>query len=171
MKKGNLKHIKSSGFKVPKGYFTHVEAKILASTRNPSVLNEPKTNPFKTPNSYFSNLNDQILQKLETEDHANKPKVVNLQSRSSMYYIASIAASLLLFLAVLMNKTNTEELSVDMVENYLVQQDLSSYELAELLADANLLSDDFTIVETNYNEEQLETYLMDNVDIEEIIEQ
>ncbi|NNK40746.1 MAG: hypothetical protein HKP45_08855 [Winogradskyella sp.] len=171
MKKVNLKHIKSSGFKVPKGYFTNVEDKILASTRNPNVLNEPKANPFKTPTSYFSNLNNQILHKLETADHNHKPKVVNLQSRSSMYYIAGIAASLILLVAVLVNKTNTEELSVDMVENYLVQQDLSSYELAELLADANLLSDDFTIVETNYSEEQLETYLMDNVDIENIIEQ
>ena len=97
-------------------------------------------------------------------------KVVQLKSRSSFYYIAGIAASLLLLIAVITNQKNTDELSVDIVENYLVQQDLTSYELAELLSDVNVLSDDFTISESNYNEEQLESYLLENANIENIIE-
>lgn len=170
MKKVNLKDIRTTGFKTPEGYFTEVEEKILSSTESSTALTHQYKQPFKTPDSYFSAFNDKVLKELATADNNDKPKVVNLQSRASFYYIAGIAASLMLLVAILINKTNTDELSVDIVENYLVQQDLTSYELAELLAEANLLNDDFMIVETTYNEEQLETYLIDNVDLEQIIE-
>ena len=57
-----------------------------------------------------------------------------------------------------------------MVENYFQDSDLDSYELAQLLSDAELLEDDFVITETEYNEENLEAYLLDNSDIEQLLQ-
>ena len=92
-----------------------------------------------------------------------------LFSRKKVYYISGIAASLLLMLAVF-NGSATDEFSVEMVENYFAESSLDSYELAELLSDANILEYDFTITEINNTEKILEDYLLENADIEAIIE-
>ena len=57
-----------------------------------------------------------------------------------------------------------------MVEVYLGDRDLSSYELAELLLDSDLLEDDFVITETSFEEDNLESYLLENSEINLIIE-
>ena len=56
-----------------------------------------------------------------------------------------------------------------MVENYLENSDLDSYELAQLLSETELLEDDFIIYQADYKEELLESYLMDE-DLESLIE-
>ena len=42
--------------------------------------------------------------------------------------------------------------------------------LAELLLDSDLLEDDFVITETSFEEDNLESYLLDNSEIDLIIE-
>ncbi len=69
-----------------------------------------------------------------------------------------------------MNSGINEELSVDIVETYLEERNLDSYELAQLLSDVDLLEEDFTIIDTPFEEDKLESYLLDNADIQTILE-
>ena len=57
-----------------------------------------------------------------------------------------------------------------MVENYFEDTEISSYELAQLMSETDFLEDNFTIIESTFNEDNLETYLLENSDIESFIE-
>lgn len=121
---------------------------------------------FTVPKDYFTSVEAKILDTVNSE---SETKVVRLFSKKQLYFVSGIAASLLLMLAVF-NGSATDELSVEMVEDYFAESSLDSYELAELLSDANILEDDFTITEINNTEKILEDYLLENADIEAIIE-
>lgn len=165
MKHKKIQHIKSAGFKTPDNYFESFDAKLKTRLSETEPLNTIETSGFKVPENYFDNLDNKILSKLEED----KP-VFTLKSRQTFYYVAGIAASLILLFAIFINNDNTESISVEMVETYFQDSDLDSYELAELLSEAELLEDDFIITETNYNEENLENYLLEYSDIEELLQ-
>ena len=162
MKQKKLDTIKTSGFNTPKDYFSQVEEQILNEV---SLIDQVENPGFKVPDNYFDSVNDTILSKLEQD----KP-IITLKSRQGFYYIAGIAASLFLLFAIYINQETTEDISAEMVENYLQNSDLDSYELAQLLSDAELLEDDFIISETDYSEDNIEAYLLDNSDIEELLQ-
>ena len=166
MKKEKLHNIKSNGFKTPENYFDSIEDKFFERLKFEENIEGVNDSGFTAPEGYFDTLEDKILSKLE-----DKP-AVKLNSRKTLFYIAGIAASLLLLFAILLNNNDTtQELSAEMVETYFENSDLDSYELAELLVNANILEEDFTIVETEYKEENLESYLLENTDIETILQQ
>lgn len=166
MKKGKLHNIKSSGFKTPENYFDSLEDKLFERLNNKETIKGINDPGFIVPKDYFESLDNKILNKLE-----DKP-VIKLTTRKTLYYVAGIAASLLLLFAIFINNDNeTQELSAEMVETYFENSDLDSYELAQLLVEAEILEEDFTIVETQYNEETLESYLIENTDIETILQQ
>ena len=166
MKKEKLHNIKSSGFKTPENYFDSIEDKFFERLKVEESIKGLNDSGFTAPEGYFDTLEDKILSKLE-----DKP-VVKLNSRKTLYYITGIAASLLLLFAIFLNNNDTtQELSAEMVETYFENSDLDSYELAELLVNADILEEDFTIVETEYKEENLESYLLENTDIETILQQ
>ena len=166
MKKEKLHNIKSNGFKTPENYFDSIEDKFFERLKFEENIEGVNDSGFTAPEDYFDTLEDKILSKLE-----DKP-VVKLNSRKNFYYIAGIAASLLLLFAIFLNNNDTtQELSAEMVETYFENSDLDSYELAELLVNADILEEDFTIVETEYKEENLESYLLENTDIETILQQ
>lgn len=166
--KNNKLNIKSTGFKTPDNYFEKFEDKLFDRLSEKESIEGVDSTGFKVPDDYLEKFDEKLLEHIKnTED---KP-VVKFINRKLFYYISGIAASLLLLL-VLFNKIDEpmETLSVEMVETYLGNQDLDSYELAQLLSEANILEEDFTIIETNYNEENIESYLLDNADIETILE-
>lgn len=166
MKKGKLHNIKSSGFKTPENYFDSLEDKLFERINNKETIEGINNSGFTVPKDYFESLDNKILNKLE-----DKP-VVKLTTRKTLYYVAGIAASLLLLFAIFINNGGeAQELSAEMVETYFENSDLDSYELAQLLVEAKILEEDFTIVETQYNEETLESYLIENTDIETILQQ
>ncbi len=166
MKKEKLHNIKSNGFKTPENYFDSIEDKFFERLKFEENIEGVNDSGFTAPEDYFDTLEDKILSKLE-----DKP-VVKLNSRKTLFYIAGIAASLLLLFAIFLNNNDTtQELSAEMVETYFENSDLDSYELAELLVNADILEEDFTIVETEYKEENLESYLLENTDIETILQQ
>lgn len=166
MKKEKLHNIKSSGFKTPKNYFNAYNDKLFERLNIKENIEGVTDSGFTTPKDYFETLDDKILSNLE-----DKP-VVRLNTRKTLYYVAGIAASLILLFAIFINNGNkTQELSAEMVETYFENSDLDSYELAELLVEADILEEDFTIVETEYKEENLESYLLENTDIETILQQ
>lgn len=166
MKKDKLHNIKSSGFKTPEKYFDSFEDKLFTRIEEPNTLENINSPGFKVPQNYFNTVEHKILNKLDTND---KP-VVHLFARPSFYYVAGIAASLILLFAIFINIEKPTELTGEMVEAYFQNSDLDTYELAQLLSDADMLEDDFTIIETNYNEDNLEDYLLENADIETILE-
>ncbi|MTE27470.1 MULTISPECIES: hypothetical protein [Winogradskyella] len=167
MKKNKLHNVKKTGFKTPDHYFESFEDKLFERMSESQSISDVQSTGFKVPKDYFDSVEDNVMRKLNEDE----TRVVKLSSRKRLYYIAGIAASLVLLFAIFIGKGgSTEELSVEMVETYLESQDLDSYELAQLLSDAEILEEDFTITQTNYNEENLESYLLDNVDIEAMLE-
>jgi hypothetical protein len=167
MKTNNLNKITNSGFKTPEKYFESFDDKLFDKLSEKSPLPGTKDTGFKVPDAYFDTIENEILKKIDEQD----TPVIKLSSRMNLYYIAGIAASLILLFAVFIGgNDDSEELSVEMVEQYFQSSDLDSYELAELLSDADLLDEDFTIATTPYDESNLEDYLLENVDIETYLE-
>ncbi|WP_299364303.1 hypothetical protein [Winogradskyella sp.] len=165
MKKDKLHNVKSTGFKTPEHYFASFEDKLFERLNDKASIGVDETG-FKVPDGYFDKLDSEIIKELNAED---KP-VIKLNTRRTLYYVAGIAASLVLMLAIFLNKDD-DGISAEMVETYLENRDLDSYELAELLLDADLLEEDFTLIEPEYNEDNLESYLLENLDIETILQQ
>ncbi|MBC2845858.1 hypothetical protein [Winogradskyella flava] len=166
MKKDKLHNIKSTGYKTPDNYFEVVEDKIFTRLSEKESVGGIQDEGFRVPDDYFDTIEDKVFSKLNDK----YTPVVQLRSRKTLYYIAGLAASIMLLLAIFINKNTSEDISVEMVETYLENRNLDSYELAELLSDANLLEEDFTIITTPYEEENLEDYLLDNADIETYLE-
>lgn len=168
MKKNKLHNIKKIGFKTPENYFESFEDKLFERICESESIGGIQSTGFKVPKGYFNSVEDTVMHKL----NEGETRVVKLSSRKKLYYIAGIAASLVLLIAIFIGKGgSTEELSVEMVETYFENSDLDSYELAQLLADADILEEDFILIETEYNEENLESYLLENTDIESILQQ
>ena len=167
MKKKKLYTIKSTGFKTPEHYFESIEKRMMKPIAEDKNLRKIKHSGFDIPFDYFDNVEEAVLSQLKDEKNQ---KVIPFFSKTRFYYTVGIAASILLIISIFLNSSKPETLSVDMVENYLFETDLNSYELAQLLSDANLLEDDFIIVETNFEEDSLESYLIDNTDIEMILD-
>jgi len=168
MRTNNLHNTKNTGFKTPNDYFETFDDRLFEKLEkdNPTLENIEDTG-FTTPDDYFETLEDSIFEKLNDD---NKPFIA-INRKRKLYYISGIAASILLLLAIFINKpNNSEALSTEMVETYFTDADLDTYELAELLSDADLLDENFTITETNYNEDSLEEYLLEHSDIESILE-
>lgn len=167
MKDDKLHNITSTGFKIPKAYFESFDDQLFAHLDKNDSIEGVKTAGYAVPKDYFSSIEDNILAQLRSEDKS----VISLKSRKVIFYMAGIAASLVLLFAVFIRSGKPEyTISAEMVEAYLEDRDLNSYELAQLLSDSNLLEDDFTIIKTTYEEDNLESYLLEHSDIESIIE-
>ena len=167
MKKSSLHNITKTGFKVPKDYFESFNDVLYEKLEDTSKIAGAEETGFKIPDDYFNTVEASVINKLNEKERI---PVIKIRSRRSLYYISGIAASILLLFAIFINRPTTEELSVEMVEAYFENRDLDTYELAELLSNVDLLEEDFTITETQYSEDHLETYLLEHTDIESILE-
>lgn len=163
----DLKHIKDQGFKVPKDYFETLEDSIMSNISLDNQVSKIKSSGFKTPKNYFDTIEDDIFSKLETP---KETQVIPLFGKRNILYFSSIAAVLLLMLAIFVN-TNSEELDYEIVEDYIVNEDIDVYELASLLTDEEFNSIEMEIMNSTYNDEDMESYLLDNVNLEDLIEQ
>jgi len=167
MKQKKLDTIKTSRFKVPKDYFSQVEGQIRGEVH---LKNKVKTSGFDVPDSYFETIENNIAKKLEDN---KKVKVIFLFNwKKTIYSAAAIAACLALMFNLFYN--GSEELTFDSletasIENYLEQEDYTSYELAALLTEAELNTNNFT--DTEISEESLEDYLLEQSDLEDLITQ
>ena len=92
MKQKKLDNINTSGFKVPKDYFSQVEEQILSEVH---LKNKVEDSGFNVPDSYFETLENNIIQKL---DAGQDVKVVSLINWKKVIYASAIAAfSVLMF--------------------------------------------------------------------------
>ncbi|MFT4780366.1 MAG: hypothetical protein ACJAZK_000348 [Psychroserpens sp.] len=164
MEEKELYTIKTSGFKVPNDYFSQVEEQILSEVQ---LKNTVDASGFDVPDSYFESLENKIFLKLEEEQDV---KVIPLFSWKNVMYVSAIAACLVLMFNVFYNASETitfDSLETASIENYLEQEDYTSYELAFLLTDDELNINNFT--DTEISEESLEDYLLDQSNIEDLI--
>ena len=164
MQKHNLHNIKKTGFKTPQDYFKNFEDDIL----NDIKLKETISNSgFNAPKDYFETLEERVMDKVS----ANKtPKIISLFNKRNLLYASSIAAAVLLLITLnTFNKdVSWNKLDSETVENYMIQEDITSYEIASLFSEEDLKEENF--VTHNLNTEHVETYLLNNLEIEDFIE-
>lgn len=167
MKNNNLHNIKSSGFKTPNDYFESFDQKLLDKLKDEDKLNTIKTTGFKVPNDYFETVDSKILNAI---DNTKETKVVALFSWKKAAYVAAVAASLILMFNIIVNtkdKLTFDSLETASIENYLAEEDFTSYELATLLTEEELNSEAF--INTSISEDSLEDYLLNNTNIEDLL--
>jgi hypothetical protein len=166
MRKKKIYNIEQTAFKVPEDYFESFDQRVLDRI-NDSSLSKVVKPGFVVPEGYFNSVEDDILKTINSSEGES---LIRLKPNSSWYYLAGIAASLILAAALFFNPSKESSLTVEMVESYFANSGLNSYELAELLSQAELLEDDFNAIEPQYEEDNLELYLLDHVDFETVLE-
>jgi len=167
MKDNNLHNIKSTGFKTPENYFESFNEKLLAKLKDEDKLSTISSTGFKVPNDYFKTVDDKVLSSLANND---EPKVISLFSWKKVAFTTAVAASLILMFNIAFNpqeKLTFESLETASIENYLAEEDFISYELADLLTQEELNSEVFA--NTDISEDSLEDYLLENVNIEDLL--
>lgn len=166
----DLNNIKNTGFKTPDNYFNTVEDSIMNAIKHENSLKANIESGFKTPDDYFNTVEDAIINKIDTE---NKPKVISLFSKRNLIYVSSVAAAILLYfnLSFFDKDTSLDTLDFQSVENYILDQGMDSYEIAALLTEDELSNINFEILDNTFNIEFLEDYLLENIEIENILEQ
>ncbi|MBT8273930.1 MAG: hypothetical protein KJO77_08995 [Bacteroidia bacterium] len=164
-----LKNIKKPGFKTPKDYFDGLEDAVFSQLSTKNLQESIDNHGFSMPEGYMNGIEDKVFNKLDQD----ATKVVSLFSRRNILYVSGVAAAIVLMFSIFMNRdTQTiEDLDQNLVENYILDQDISSYELASLLTEEELTSINDDIMQEVYDEESLEDYLLENVNLEDIIEQ
>lgn len=164
MKQNKLETIKTSGFKTPKDYFSQVEEQILSEVR---LIDKADHSGFEVPESYFDAVEHNILHQLASE---NDTKVVSFLSWKNVIYTSAVAAILVLMFNVFFTTSENlsfEDIEMASIENYLEQEDYTTYELASLLTEEELSKDNF--IEHELSEDSLEDYLFDTIEIEDLI--
>ncbi len=164
MNKNSLNNITKTGFKVPENYFENFEDTLLSELK----LKEASANSsFKVPENYFETVDDKILNAIKNQ---KKVKVINLYTWKKIAYTIPIAASIVIMFSVLFNKNNSVNINTietASIENYILTEELEPNEMASLFTNEDLSKINFT--NNNLNPETLENYVLDNLEIEEII--
>ncbi len=163
MKINKLHNIKKTGFKVPEDYFDNLEDTILLHKALKKLSIE---SGFKTPNDYFDNLENTILNNISDK---KSPKVISIFRRRNLIYVSSIAAAVVLLfnLSLFEKETGWEAIKAETVENYIINENMGSYEIASLLIDDDFNKVSFTAIELS--EEALENYLLEQTTVEDLI--
>lgn len=161
MKKDKLHNIKKNGFTVPEGYFDSLEDNIIDELK----VKESVTNTgFKVPDNYFENLEDSVLSKVSNLE--KDTKVIKLFSRKTILFASSIAAAILLLFNLSIFTEKATEPDFETVENYILNEDISTYEIASLLEEEELTEENF--IEFSIEEDTVEDYILDNLYVEDL---
>ncbi|WP_460219601.1 hypothetical protein [Psychroserpens sp. MEBiC05023] len=164
MKKNTLDSInKNSGFKTPKNYFSQLEEQIFNEVH---LIDKTETSGFETPDGYFDTVEQNILANITKE---NDTKVISLMQWKKVMYVGAVAACLVLMFNIIFQGSEPltfETIETAAIEDYLEDEDYSGDELASLLTEDELNKDNF--IDNKLSEENIEDYLLDNVDIEDL---
>ena len=163
MKKNKLNTIKKTGFKVPEDYFNNLEEQLLSATK---LRDKNPSSGFAFPDGYFENLEERIIQQVP---EAEESKVISLFRNKYVLYVAGMAASILLLfnLSIFDHQTSWEDIDTETAENYVINENIGAYEIASLLELEEI--DETNFLELDIKEEQLETYLENNAEIETLL--
>ncbi|WP_291869227.1 hypothetical protein [Maribacter sp.] len=153
---------KNSGFKIPENYLENFNDALLDKIASEEESKLPNKEGFSVPEDYFNTLYKNITEKLDK----TPTKVIALKFYKKYYYSA-IAAALLLFIGLNLNKTETysmDDLVNADIDAYLeyTNLDLSTYEIAEVIPLENLDLND--MLKITINEENILYYLESDID-------
>jgi len=162
----DLNNIKKTGFKVPKDYFGSLEDKISNTMDSSSSLESINSTGFDLPEAYLNTVEDAVFNRLSQQDSS---KVFSLFSRKNITYLSGIAAAALLIFGLFFNKNNItiENINIELVENYIINEDLDSYDIAALLSEDELQEELF--VQNTIMDESLENYILENSSLEDLL--
>ena len=151
LNKGN----KNSPFKVPKDYFKSFDANFFIEQE---LKNKVQKTGFKTPDGYLNDFNLSI---------PKTSKVTNLRKLHKKYsiYISGIAAALILLFMFIMPKKDNEEVSLEILEDYL----LSEVDQSDLLSNILTLDELNDLYILNVSSSEIENYLLQNASIETLL--
>ena len=163
MKKNKLNTIKSAGFKVPNDYFDNLEEHLLITAK---LHDENISAGFDIPEGYFDTLEERIVQKVP---EAQASKVISLFRNKYVLYTAGIAASIVLLfnISIFDHQASWEDIDAKTAENYVINENIGTYEIASLLDLEDI--DETNFLELDMKDEQLETYLENNAEIETLL--
>lgn len=163
MKKNRIHNINKTGFKTPKDYFNNLEDVILSEIKLHETFTE---SGFTAPKDYFDTLEERIINKVSKKETT---KVIPLFSKRNIVYISSIAAAILLLfnLNIFNNEITIDNIDTQTVENYILDENIGTYEIASVLTDDYLLEESF--IEFKVDDDAIETYILNDLDIENLI--
>ena len=161
-----LNNINKTGFKAPDDYFDNLENQILNNIKKEETLKGFDNPGFDIPDGYLNTIEDAVFNKLS--DTSNT-KVVSLFSRRNLIYLSGVAAAAVLFFSLFLKttETNIDTIDIDLVENYIINEGIDSYEIATLLLDEDLSEDLF--IQNTILDESLESYILENTSIEDLL--
>ncbi|WCO00643.1 hypothetical protein [Psychroserpens ponticola] len=164
MENKKLHTIKSAGFKTSDSYFESFDDKLKARLTETQLIKNIDTPGFKVPDNYFENLDEKVVNRLNEDQ-----PVITLKSRRHLYYIAGVAASLILMFNVYLSSEtiSINDIETVSIENYLEEGDFTSSDLAALLTEDELNKNNF--IENEISESTIEDYLFDTIEFEDLI--
>jgi hypothetical protein len=166
-----LKDIKNPGFKTSENYFSAFEDSVFQKLNAEIIKNVVDDHGFAMPKDYLTNIEEKVFNTIDAS--TDEVRVISIFSKRNLLYLSGVAAAVLIMISIFINNDNGnfDNLDVDLVENYIIDQDLSSYEIAALLTDEELLLVNDEIMDEAFADDSLESYLLENVNLEDIIEQ
>ena len=146
---------KNSAFKIPKDYFETFD---VAFFNELELKNQVKQTGYKTPEDYFIEFDAPIPKTLK----ANNSRKLN---KKYSFYISGIAATLVLLFMFSWPREEVQEISLETIENYLMNEEDQSEALSNILTleDLNNLS----TLEVSYSE--IENYILQNASVETLL--
>jgi len=153
---------KDSGFKVPEGYFDTFTERLL-DTLDSQVYHLPGDDGFTVPQGYFEGFNEKLKPQLKLAEG----KVRSLNPYRDYFVAASVAAVVLLLLAMPWNRSEQvsfDDLTGSDIEAYFQggELDLTNDEIAQLLPVNELELND--MMESRLNDENIMEYLDGSID-------
>lgn len=153
---------KLNGFKTPEDYFDSFTDNLMTKLSEELTI-EKKVDGFTIPDAYF----DSLYQNIQNKTHTPESKVIKLNALKKYYYVAAVAAVVLIFIGIsLTNKTEItfDDIAISDIENYFDDNelDMSTYELAQMLPIDELEIKD--IIDTQLNDENIIDYIDNSID-------
>lgn len=149
------------GFKVPEDYFGNFETALFSKIEEDTL---PKSTGFEVPEGYFKNLDAKVLKSVL--DSENEPKVISLWNKTTLGYIAAIAACVVFIVSIFINTNNTNliQLQDSAVSTYIEDGnlDFSTLDVVALLDDVEITN--IELQTSLFSEEKIEDYLLEDID-------
>jgi len=163
MKKRHLENIKETGFKIPQNYFEEFEDALITELKLKETCAD---SGFKVPTNYFNTVEHNILNAVK---ETTTPKVIKLITWQKLSYVTAVAASLIIMFNIIFNNRTLDinKIETASIENYILNEEFDTNDMATLFKDVDISV--ISLSNNNINSETLENYLLDNLEIEELL--
>ena len=133
--------------------------------------NDKITTGFKTPENYFEQFEAKMMQQIAAEQPVEKEvKVVSLFYKKQVW-MSSIAALLLLAIAipVYFNMASESNLDATTIESYLAQQSVGTTEWTKHLSDEDVTALETSLGVSTSESDEIEAYLSETENLDYIL--